>query len=91
MGRRAVLSGFTIVENMMSVLIKNIYSKFSLVQFTAEANTKDLEILASLIKNEEIKVHIEKIFSYENLPEAIGHIETMCTKGKVAITWKSVN
>ncbi len=91
MGRRAVLSGFTTIGNMMSVLIKNIYSKFSLVQFTAEANTKDLEILASLIKNEKIKVHIEKIFSYENLPEAIAHIETMRTKGKVVITWKSVN
>ncbi|MDP3468823.1 MAG: zinc-binding dehydrogenase [Daejeonella sp.] len=75
---------------MMSVLLKSAFSKFPLAQFTAEANTKDLEILASLIQNKQIKVHIDKTFPYKKIPEAIGYIEAMRTKGKVAIIWGAV-
>ena len=90
MGRRGVLVGFTSMGHMMSVLFKSAFSKFPLTQFTAEANTKDLEILASLIQNEKIKVHIEKTFPYKKIPEAIGYIEAMRTKGKVAMVWEGV-
>ncbi len=90
MGRRGVLVGFTSIGHMMSVLLKSAFSKFPLVQFTAEANTKDLEILTSLIKSEKVKVHIEKTYFYKNIPEAIGYIETMRTKGKVAMVWGTV-
>ncbi|MDP2413150.1 NAD(P)-dependent alcohol dehydrogenase [Daejeonella sp.] len=90
MGRRGVLVGFTNMGHMMSVLLKSVFSKFPLAQFTAEANIKDLEILASLIQNEKIKVHIEKTFPYKNIPEAIGYIEAMRTKGKVAMVWEGL-
>jgi NADPH:quinone reductase-like Zn-dependent oxidoreductase len=76
--------------HMMSVLFKSAFSKFPLAQFTAVANTKDLEILASLIENEKINVHIEKTFPYKKIPEAIGYIEAMRTKGKVAMVWEGV-
>lgn len=87
MGQRGVMVGFTTMGHMMSLLLKRAFSKFPIVQFTAEANTKDLETLASLIQKKEIKVHIEKTFSYKNIPEAIQYIEAMHTQGKVAMVW----
>jgi len=87
MGKRGVLVGFTTIGHMISVLAKSAFNKFPLVQFTAEANTKDLDTLASLIQNKQIKVHVEKTFPYKNIPAAISYIEAMRTKGKVAMVW----
>jgi NADPH:quinone reductase-like Zn-dependent oxidoreductase len=87
MGRRGVMVGFTTMGHMMSVLLKKAFSKFPLTQFTAEANTTDLNTLASLVQNRKIKAHIEQVFSYEELPKAISYIEAMRTKGKVAMIW----
>lgn len=89
MGQRGVMVGFTTMGHMISVLLKNAFSKFPLIQFTAEANNKDLEILASLIKEQKIKVHIDKTFSYKQIPDAISYIEAMRTKGKVAMIWRN--
>ncbi|MCW5911433.1 MAG: NAD(P)-dependent alcohol dehydrogenase [Cyclobacteriaceae bacterium] len=87
MGQRGVLVGFTTVSRMIPVLLKSAFSKFPLVQFTAKANTKDLETLASLVKEGKINVHIEKTYSYKEIPQAISYIEAMRTRGKVAMTW----
>ncbi|WP_341899937.1 NAD(P)-dependent alcohol dehydrogenase [Fluviicola taffensis] len=89
MGRRGVMVGFTTMGLMISVLLKKVFSKFPLTQFTAEANTKDLEILAALIRDKKIAARIEKIFPYQELPQAIGYIEAMRTKGKVAMSWEN--
>lgn len=91
MGERGVIVGFTTIGNMISVLLKNAFSKFPLAQFTAEANTNDLETLASLVQNGKIKVYIEKTYSYKEIPEAISYIEAMHTKGKVAMVWEHVD
>jgi NADPH:quinone reductase-like Zn-dependent oxidoreductase len=91
MGERGVMVGFTTIGNMISVLVKSAFSKFSLTQFTAEANTKDLETLASLVQKGKIKVHIEKTYSYKEIPKAISYIEAMHTKGKVAMRWEHVD
>ena len=89
MGQRGVMVGFTTLGHMMSLLVTRALNKFPIAQFTAEANTKDLETLASLIQNGKIKVYIEKIYSYKEIPEAISYIEAMHTRGKVAMVWKS--
>lgn len=91
MGQRGVLTGFTTVGHMISVLSKKAFSKFPLAQFTAEANAKDLDILADLVQQKKIKVHIEKSFSYKELPEAISYIESMRTRGKVAMIWEEID
>ncbi|AHM62797.1 alcohol dehydrogenase [Flammeovirgaceae bacterium 311] len=91
MGKRGVMVGFTTMGHMMSVLLKRVFNKFPLVQFTAEANTQDLETLASLIESRKIKVHIDKTYPYEEIPAAIHYIEAMRTKGKVAMVWKDIN
>lgn len=88
LGRRGIVVGFTTMGHMISVLLKNVFSKFKLAQFTAEANTTDLETLASLIENQKIKACIEKTYDYTQIPEAIGYIEAMHTKGKVAMVWQ---
>lgn len=85
MGRRGVIVGFTTLGHMMSLLIKKTFSKFPLIQFTAEANASDLATLASLVQAGKVKVHIEKIYPFTEIPDAIAHIEAMRTKGKVAI------
>ncbi len=89
MGRRGVMVGFTTMGHMFSVLFKKAFNKFPLIQFTAEANTKDLEKLALLIRDGKIKVHIEKIFNYKEIPSAVSYIESMRTRGKVAMVWEN--
>lgn len=89
MGRRGVMVGFTTMGHMISVLLKKVFSKFPLTQFTAEANTKDLNTLAALVQTREMKTHIEKTFSYQELPAAISYIEAMRTRGKVAVIWEN--
>lgn len=90
MGRRGVMVGFTTLGNMMLVLLKRAFSKFPLAQFTAVANAKDLETLALLVQNGKIKAHIEKTYPYQQIPEAIGYIEAMRTRGKVAMVWGKI-
>ncbi len=90
MGKRGVLIGFTSLKHMVWLLIKAGFSKFPLAQFTAEANTKDLETIAALIQSRKIRVHIDKTYPYHKIPEAIGYIEAMRTRGKVAMVWESI-
>ncbi|WP_246000677.1 NAD(P)-dependent alcohol dehydrogenase [Pontibacter diazotrophicus] len=90
MGQRGVIVGFTTMGHMTSLLLQGRISKFPLAQFTAEANTADLETLAFLIRDRKIRVHLEKTYSYKEIPEAISYIEAMRTRGKVAMVWESV-
>ncbi len=88
MGKRGVMVGFTSMGQLISVLFKKGFSKFPLTQFTAEANNEDLNTLANLIKEDKVKPHIERTYNYSKFPEAIEYIESMRTRGKVAISWE---
>jgi len=90
MGERGVMVGFTTLGQMISVLLKKAFSKFPLISFTAKANPKDLEILASLIQNGKLKVYLDKTYSFEEIPAAIQYIEAMHTRGKVAMVWEDI-
>lgn len=87
MGQRAVITGFTTMGHMMSVLVNKAFGKFPLTQFTAGANPHDLEVLASLVRDRKIRVHIDKTYPSSKIPDAIGYIEAMHTRGKVAMVW----
>jgi NADPH:quinone reductase-like Zn-dependent oxidoreductase len=87
MGKRGVMIGFTGMGHMVSVLFRKAFSRFPLIQFTAEANSKDLQTLASLVQENKLIPRIERVFHYEEIPEAIRHIETMRTLGKVVMLW----
>lgn len=90
MGQRGIMIGFTTLGHMLSLLLNKAFNKFPLTIFTAESNTKDLDTLASLIQTGEIKVLVEKTFSYKDIPVAIKYIEAMRTKGKVAMVWSDI-
>jgi NADPH:quinone reductase-like Zn-dependent oxidoreductase len=90
MGQRGVVVGFTTMRHMISLSLTGRIKKSPITQFTAEANTKDLEKLAVLIQNGKLKVYIEKTYSYKEIPEAISYIEAMRTRGKVAMVWENV-
>ncbi|GAA4419953.1 NAD(P)-dependent alcohol dehydrogenase [Nibrella viscosa] len=89
MGQRGVVVGFTTIGHMLALQINAKFSTFPLAQFTAEANTSDLETLASLIQTGKIHVHIDKTYPYQEIPEAIRYIEAMHTRGKVAMVWEN--
>jgi NADPH:quinone reductase-like Zn-dependent oxidoreductase len=88
MGQRGVSVGFTSMGHMMALLLKKAVSKFPLSQFTAVANARDLGTLALLVQSGKVKAHIEKTYSYKQIPEAIGYIEAMRTRGKVVMVWE---
>lgn len=88
MGKRAVVVGFASMSNAFSVMVKNTFSKFPLTIFKAEANTKDLETIAELIAEGKVKVHIGKKYTYQEIPEAISHLEKGGPKGKIVMDWK---
>lgn len=88
MGKRGVKVGFTSMANMASCILLAGANRYPLGQFTAKPNTKDLQTLATMVQEGLIKTHIEKIFPYEQIPEAIGYIESMHTRGKVIMVWE---
>jgi len=88
MGKRGVMVGFINMGHLLSVVFSKMLRKFPLAQFPAEANTKDLNTLANLIKDGKIKPHIEKTYAYHQIPDAIEYIESMRTRGKVAMSWE---
>jgi len=87
MGKRGVMIGFTTMGHMMATLIRKLIGGFPLIQFTAEANAKDLQTLATLVAEGKIKPKIDKLFPYKEIPEAISYIEAMHTRGKVVMQW----
>ena len=91
MGQRAVVVGFTTMRHMISLSLKVKTNKSPITVFTAEPNTKDLETLAILVQSGKIRVHLEKTYSYKEIPEAIRYIEAMRTRGKVAMVWESMD
>lgn len=91
MGDRGVIVGFTTLGKLATLLLRRAVSKYPLAQFTAQANTEDLEKLASLIGEGRIRPNIEKTYTHHQIPEAIGYIEAMRTRGKVAMVWEGDN
>lgn len=87
LGKRGVMIGFTTVGNLFGLSLRKALGRFPLVQFTAEANTADLTTLATLIEDGKLKVHLERTYTYREIPDAIRYIEAMRTRGKVAMVW----
>ena len=77
MGKRGVMIGFTTLGHMFSTVISKLFGRFPLVQFTAEANERDLQTLGMLVAQDKIRPQIEKLFSYKEIPEAISSIEVL--------------
>jgi NADPH:quinone reductase-like Zn-dependent oxidoreductase len=88
MGKRGVKVGFTTMKNMISVMLKAKAFAYPFKLTAVDINTKELELLASLVQQHGIKAHMEKLYSYQQIPEAISALEKMRTRGKIGIVWK---
>lgn len=88
MGKRGVVIGFTGMRHMAALMLQGTVGRFSLKEFTAAANTPDLNTLASLVEEGKLSIHLEKTFSYQDIPKAIAYIESMRTRGKVGMVWE---
>lgn len=88
MGKRGILVGFTGLGHMFAVLAANVFRKFPFKIFTAEPNTNDLQTLADLVEKGKVKTHIDKMYTYREIPDAIAFIEEMRTRGKVVMVWE---
>ncbi len=91
MAQRGVVTGFTTLGHMISESIKAKFQKPHVSQFTANINSKDLDTLALLIQRGRVKVYLEKVYPYQEIPEAIAYIEAMHTRGKVAMVWQNID
>lgn len=60
---------------------KGVHIKYILVR----SNGEDMKRIASLIENECIKPHIQKIFSFEDMPLAHKEVEKWRTVGKIVV------
>lgn len=87
MGKRGVMTGFTTMGHMMGVLWQRMIKRYPLGQFTAAANVNDLQTLADLVASGKIAPHIEKTYSYKQIPQAVAGLEAMRTRGKVVMRW----
>lgn len=88
MGHRGVMVGFTTMKHMAAVLLRSGFGSFPIKQFTAECHRRDLEQFAKLIREQKVRVFIEKEFPFQEIPAAIGLIEDMRTRGKVVMNWE---
>jgi NADPH:quinone reductase-like Zn-dependent oxidoreductase len=91
MGTRGVVVGFTNLRHMMALQLASRFRKPSVTFFTAVATTEDLENVALLIQEKKVKVHLDKTYSYREIPDAIRYIETLRARGKVAMVWEEVD
>jgi NADPH:quinone reductase-like Zn-dependent oxidoreductase len=86
MGQRGVMVGFTTMGHMILLLLIRAFS-ISSNSIYRQSQHKRFRDVSIADQNREIKVHLERIYSYKNIPEAIKYIEAMHTKGKVAMVW----
>lgn len=86
MGKRGVMVGFTNLSHLFTMLLKKSFSKYPLSHFTAGPNIPDLEMLGRLIQKGSLKVHMDSVYSFEKIPQAIARVETKKVRGKVAVS-----
>jgi len=62
--------------------VKNVSGGFYLVH----SNGNDMKLIADLMKNGDLKSHVSKIYSFEQISAAHLHVETGRTVGKVVVS-----
>lgn len=87
LGKRAVMIGFTTLGHMFHSVMSHKFSRYPFTFFTAKANTADLEKVARMMADGVIRIYMEKTYSYLEIPDAIRHVESFRTRGKVAVEW----
>ncbi len=88
LGNRGVVVGFTSMGSMAGLAFRKLLARFPLALFSAKANTDDLNRLAELIEQGEIRPHVDEVYHYTQFERAFAHIGSSRTVGKVAVSWE---
>lgn len=85
LGKRGVMIGFTGLRHMLPLMINKSIGKFNLQLVTAKGNRDDLQALAGYYIEGKLKTHLDKIYPFEKLPEALSYVEEKHPRGKVVV------
>ena len=66
--------------------VLSVFVGQTITSFTVQPNRDDLELLASLVDHGVVRTHLDRTYTLAAVAEAIEHVETGRTRGKVAIT-----
>ena len=66
--------------------VLSVFVGQTVTSFTVQPNRDDLEVLASLVDRGVVRTNLERTYSLGAVAQAIKHVETGRTRGKVAIT-----
>jgi NADPH:quinone reductase-like Zn-dependent oxidoreductase len=81
-GGKAAVTGFTSVPRMMGVSLRG-GKDVSMVE--AHVTAKDLEFLSELIETGKVRPHIDRRYSFAEIPAAIAYLEGGHVRGKVVV------
>jgi NADPH:quinone reductase-like Zn-dependent oxidoreductase len=81
-GGKAAVTGFTSVPKMMGVSLRG-GKDISMVE--AHVTAKDLEFLSELIEAGKVRPHIDRRYSFAEIPDAIAYLEGGHVRGKVVV------
>jgi NADPH:quinone reductase-like Zn-dependent oxidoreductase len=81
-GGKAAVTGFTSVPKMMGVSLRG-GKDISMVE--AHVTAKDLEFLSELIEAGKVRPHIDRRYSFAEIPAAIAYLEGGHVRGKVVV------
>ena len=69
----------------LGAMIQNSFVDEELVFFVANLNQSDTEYLAELMAKDQVKSVIDRVYEFEQIPEAISYSETGRARGKIII------
>lgn len=73
------------VSRMLWAPVSTLFSKRRATAFIASTNVDDLTALTSLVAAGQLRPAIDRVFAFEQTPEAIAHLEAGGVRGKVVI------
>lgn len=87
-GRYVIIGGS--MKQIFEVIIKKPFMRNKMnrefISFTAKVSRKDLDVLSTLLKSNQIKPHIDKEFDLKDTKQAMTHFMNKKTIGKTIIT-----
>ena len=81
-GGKVAVVGFTSVPKLMGVSLRG---GKDIVLVNAHVTSKDLELLSELIRAGKVRPHIDRRYSFAEIPAAIAYLEQGHARGKVVV------
>ncbi|MBX2873384.1 MAG: NAD(P)-dependent alcohol dehydrogenase [Saprospiraceae bacterium] len=86
---RCVMVGYSNFKNLLGFVFKGAWlSKTTGKQFVtmdAQIQTADVELVLRLVQDKKLQVVIDRVYDFEEIPEAFAYLGTRRVKGKIVI------